>query len=321
MPNSANRFVNGAEAALQLDNLAGYLTGRNLAAGQVIVCGYAAAAASNIEPINFSKERALFVINELQRRGVQGELFSEPVGYGSVDLWGTNTSEENRIPNRRVRILIDGSFVTPETIKAAEPVTAIPGAGAAGPAATESPASAQSFKFPWIPLLFLLITAGLAALLFFLSRLTRKRKTEKTTAAPAVQKKAWEPAAVLSVAEQEPPAPAIQEKAWEPAAVLSVTEQEPPAPAIQETAPEPAAVLPVVIAPVLAPAMADIVVNLDEEIRLRAYELFTQAGCRHGYAESDWHTAVTEISAHYGAEGYHVYMADNSWWARRQAPI
>jgi hypothetical protein len=119
-PNSGNLFANQEQAMTHLDNLAKYLTGKNLNPGQIFVYGYAAAAVNDIEPLNLSRDRALCVINELQRRGVSENLFSEPVAYGSVDLWGGNTNEEDRIPNRRVRILLDGAFLTPTALKAAE---------------------------------------------------------------------------------------------------------------------------------------------------------------------------------------------------------
>jgi hypothetical protein len=34
-------------------------------------------------------------------------LFAEPIGFGSVDIWGNNERETGKIPNRRVRILVN----------------------------------------------------------------------------------------------------------------------------------------------------------------------------------------------------------------------
>ena len=115
-PNLSNLFVNGERASIQLDNLAKEISGKNIANGQILVYGYAANAQNNIDPIKLSRERAVFVINELRKRGIATELFSDPVGHGSVDTWGNNLSETDREPNRRVRILLAGVpvLVTPE---------------------------------------------------------------------------------------------------------------------------------------------------------------------------------------------------------------
>lgn len=107
MPDSSNRFVNQDEEMIHLDNIARYLKSRNLRPGQIHVHGYAAAAKNDIDPVDLSLERARFVISELQRRGVPGNLFSEPTAHGDVDLWGGNLDEEDRTPNRRVRIMLD----------------------------------------------------------------------------------------------------------------------------------------------------------------------------------------------------------------------
>jgi len=111
-PDSIDRFANEEQETIHLDNLAKYLLGRNLLPGQISVRGYAAMAHNDIDPMYLSTGRAIFVINELQRRGVPAELFSEPVGHGEVDLWGANITEEDRSPNRRVRIFIDGEMLT-----------------------------------------------------------------------------------------------------------------------------------------------------------------------------------------------------------------
>ena len=172
--NSSSRFVNEAEAAKQLDNLANYLKSRELASGQIIVHGYAANADNDIDPVKLSRDRALFVINELQRRGVAGNLFSEPVGYGAVNLWGRNTNEQERIPNRRVIILIDGSIITPEIImaepvKEPEPIQPV--------IVPEPTAKKAPIKFPWWIFLLLLL---LLLLILLLAR-RKKPKAEQST--------------------------------------------------------------------------------------------------------------------------------------------
>ena len=113
LPNSGNQFVNEEQAMIQLDNAADYLTAGDISPGKITVYGYAAAAANGIEPVNLSRDRALYVINELQKRGVAEDLFAEPIACGSVDLWGGNTGEKDRSLNRRVRILLDDTVLTP----------------------------------------------------------------------------------------------------------------------------------------------------------------------------------------------------------------
>jgi len=170
LPNSSNQLVNEERAMTQLDNLAKSLMDRNLFPGQIHVYGYAASAVNDIESTNLSRDRAVFVINELQKRGVPNELFSEPIAYGEVGLWGGNTNEDDRIPNRRVRVLVDDPLALndPEP----EPIIMIEYEEAA-----EEPVS----KFPWkIVLLLLLILALLAALLFFLLAKKRKSPAAKT---------------------------------------------------------------------------------------------------------------------------------------------
>jgi hypothetical protein len=272
--NSSSQFENERQASIQLDNLADYLKGKNLSPFQIIVYGYSAFAANDIDPLILSRERALFVINELQKRGVSRELFSDPVGYGSVDLWGSNTTEEDKIPNRRVRIVLDGNVITPVTIQAiepivepiiepvVEPVIESPIAEKEAVITQESPQSKQKVKFPWW-LILLALLAIIAALL--LSKLRKKPKTAK---------------------------PVTEEK-------------------------------PVIIAPIAAPVAvavavtSETIVNLDEEILFRSYELYLE---RNGQSEDrivDWYTAVQQICAKYEADGYQTYAADGSWWARR----
>ena len=180
MPNSSNQFVNQNRAAVQLDKLAKYLTDKNLVAGQICVYGYAAAAKNDIDPAVLSKDRALFVINELQKRGISKDLFSDPVAYGAVDLWGSNTNEANRIPNRRVRILVDGNLVTPAALKAEAPAAQTPSVDNTENTVKPANVTAESSsKFPWIILLILIILVILA-LLFFLLFKRRKNSNDIT---------------------------------------------------------------------------------------------------------------------------------------------
>ena len=121
MPNSSNRFVNEAQARRQLDDIARNLLSRDLSQGQIHVGGYAADARNEIDPVELSRNRALFVIQELQRRGVPAFLFSDPVANGAVNIWGDNINETRRSQNRRVRILLD-DIVIPAIVPTPEPV-------------------------------------------------------------------------------------------------------------------------------------------------------------------------------------------------------
>jgi len=285
LPNSGSRFVNETQAMIQLDNLARYLLGRDLSPGQIYVYGYAAFALNDVDPVRLSRERALFVISELQRRGVSGNLFSDPVAHGSVDLWGGNTNEEERSPNRRVRVVLDGNIVTPEIVRESEPEIVISAVEAREPTrdtATEKPSS----EFPWWLLLLLLL---IAALIYLLSR-RKKSPVEKpakpVTAKPAVK---TEPAQPVTAKPAEPVKPA-----------------EPAEPAVKAEPIKPAFVT------------SKKTVNLDEEIRLRAYEFYLERGSVDGDAEGDWYRALIDVSAKYKAAGYQVYFEDEYWWASLQ---
>ena len=156
LPNSSDSFVNEDHAIIQLDNLAKYLAGMNLTFARIYVIGYAAAALNDIKPADLSRDRALFIINKLQNHGLPYYLFSESVGLGEVDFWGDNTTEEERSPNRRVRILIKfdniGGEVTIHEISAYDD----PG---------------RPSGFPWkIFLIPVFVTILTAILLFFLKR-------------------------------------------------------------------------------------------------------------------------------------------------------
>jgi hypothetical protein len=263
LPNSGNRFVHEEEAFIQLNNVAQYLSNKNLIPGQIIVYGYAAYAPNDIESVDLSRERALFVMDELQKRGVSKDLFSDPVGYGSVYLWGNNASEDDRKLNRRVRILLDGESpmpITPEIIKA-ETKTVIPARVYQEPVAPKDTPKKSGFKFPWWILLAL-------ALLFLLLFLLLKKRSKKPI----------------------------------PKSSIANTQEQIPQ---KDTVPAPTV------------TMATSMVNLDEEIRLRAYELSQQRGGQDDYREQDWYNAVREISAWYKACGHSVFSKDGCWWASR----
>ena len=275
LPNSSSLFVNEEQAMVQLDNLAKYLTDNELIPGQVYVYGYAAFAMNDIEPVNLSRDRAFLVINELKKRGVPHHLFSDPVGHGSVDLWGSNTDEEGRSPNRRVRVMLGDKVLTPQTLLAAEPEIEIAiidiDEAVEAPIRQESAVPESKTKFPWWILLLPLLCIP-----FFLLK-NRKKADHKTPKPEKAPEKIKEPT----------PAPV-------------------PAPA---AVPANESVTPIVT--------STFTVNLEEEIRFRAYELYLR---RNGQSEDhyeDWCRAVFEISAKYEADGYQVYRENENWWARK----
>ena len=167
LPNSGDRFMNEPVAMIQLDNAARYLKGRNLIPGQIHVHGYAAAAKNDIKPMDLSMERALFVISELQKRGLASDLFSAPAAHGEVDLWGNNTTEAEKNPNRRVILLLDYYFPPA--------VAFIAGEGAVKP---ERPAHDSSSLF-WIIIILLLFLLGIALIAahFFLASQHKEKST------------------------------------------------------------------------------------------------------------------------------------------------
>ena len=194
MPNSGDRFINQKQADNQLDKIAEYLLARELVPGQIIVYGYSAVKDNDIDSEKLSRERALFVINELQKRGIPSDLLPEPVAFGEVALWGGNTNERDRILNRRVRVLLDGTILTPAIIEDAEPEIepeAEPEIAEeiieetiqdeAVIAVIEETAEEESSGFRWEFLLLLLLIPLIAAILFFL--LYRKKKTAGAAAA------------------------------------------------------------------------------------------------------------------------------------------
>jgi hypothetical protein len=266
MPNSGNRFENEEKAFIQLNKLALYLSNKNLLPGQIIVSGYAAYAPNDVKSVDLSKERAFTVIEELQKRGISKELFAEPVGYGAVYLWGTNTNENDRRLNRRVRVLLDGESPMPVTNEIISAETEPPGAVTRNSVivkektlAPEYESNDSIFKFPWwiIPLLALFLL-----LLLLINESSRKQ---------------------LKAKNEQPQTP-IKEDGHE------FTPKE---------------------------AVTTWMVNLDDEIRLRAYELSLERNGSGDYREQDWYNAVQEISAWYTACGHSVFSDGGYWWASR----
>jgi hypothetical protein len=266
MPNSADRFVNGEQASIQLDNLARYLSNIKLVPGQIIVYGYAAYAPNDINSVDLSKERAVFVINELQKRGISRVLFAEPVGNGSVYLWGDNANENDRKLNRRVRILLrdEPSVNVVRENRNMIMKTSVPDfIYNRGFSVAKEPPKQQSAKFPWW--ILVLLTLYLLFLFFLLFRRSRKQTHKE------------------GIVNAQPQ--------------TSETENAP------EFTPK--------------STVTTSTVNLDEEIRNRAYELSMQHYGLGDYKEQAWNKAVSEISALYTACGHSVYSDGESWWASR----
>jgi hypothetical protein len=281
LPNSAEEFVDEGRAKIQLDTVAKYLLDKKPGPGQIYVYGYTADVVNDIDSDDLSRARAQLVIDELRKRGVGQELFSAPVAYGPVNLWGNNVDEEDRVPNRRVRIVLDGAVLTPAVVAPVEPETKpvvepvepeiiISAADTSYAAEQDNVKDKSSFKFPWLILLLLL---ALAALLFLLSKLKRRSKKEKLASA--------EHLIIHSP-------PLVDDRS---------------------------AIIPVPVA--TSVTTSEMVVNLDEEIRFRAYELYL---LRYGQNEdeiNDWYRAVTEICGRYNASGYQTYQDNGSWWAKK----
>ena len=248
LPDSGNQFADERLAMEHLDNVANYLMNRNLSPGQIHVDGYAAVAANDIEPGNLSRERALFVINELQKRGIPEELFADPVAFGSVDFWGSNADENEKSLNRRVRIFLDGYFLTSGTFTSIDNEETTK---------HENVIYGKKSKSLWMLLfllLLLLITIALIILIIFLIlRCCKNSRTSK-----------------------------------EDNRLLAAYA-----------------------------ANGYVIVNLEEEIRRRAYELYLGRNGQNEDADIDWWKAVAEICARYEAAGYKAYTTQGCWWARR----
>jgi hypothetical protein len=301
-PNMGNRFVDERQASVQLDNLARFLLGKNLAAGQIYVYGYSADVPNDIDPETLSFDRANFIVNELIKRGVTQNLFSAPVAYGVTSNWNDNTIRDSLSPNRRVRILLLGETqvvitpelaeieIEPEIIIATYPDEIDTGETAEDIIITDDIYADDKPKseFPFIILLFLLIPL----LLLLLLALMRKKKQEKPKPAKTVKPKPVVEAE--PVAKPEPVAPPVTE----------------PEPAVK---PEPV-VVPPPAAPGRRPKSAQLIaaetesgLDLEELIRRRAYQHYEERGYTHGNHDADWYVAEEEILA-----WYELYKKDKS---------
>jgi hypothetical protein len=156
LPNSSSMFVNEVQAAIQLDDTAKYLISRNLRPGQVLVYGYTAEVANGVDSVGLSRDRALFVINELEKRGVSRDVFAIPIGHGQVNLWGNNSSEKDRSLNRRVRIFLNDAILRPDIMQNSESLI---------PSPIQYANEAARPKLPWW-LLFLALLAAAASVLY-----------------------------------------------------------------------------------------------------------------------------------------------------------
>jgi len=289
LPNSSDEFVNHSQAMVQLDNLAKFLLGRDLVPGQICVYGYAAVAENDIEPVNLSRDRALFVINELQKRGLPRTTFSDPIAYGEVSLWGSNTNEEDRIPNRRVRVLLDGTVLTPVTVKAAETELRTPVIDTTERAIPQKKETNSGLLWKYlIPMIIVFLILALILLMLFLAKHRKKSNAAVVQEAP-------------------PSAPPVVEKKPTPVVI-----EEKPAPIVKAEAPPP-------VVPVIVPEKKRVItVNLEEEIRLRAYEMYQERNGQDGNMDADWYRALPEICGKYERMGYEAYQEDGSWWARKE---
>ncbi|MCL2231393.1 MAG: OmpA family protein [Treponema sp.] len=304
-PNLSDRFVNETRAGAQLDNIANYLKNKELTAGQIHIYGYAAHAMVDIDLFVLSVERANFILNELVKRGVSRDLFASPIGYGATSVWGNNTSEEARYLNRRVRVVLDGTILTPEITTVieieAEPEPELQIA-AKEPVVKEK----TEFKFPLWPLLFLLLLP-----LFFLLFRKRDKKPKEKKERPAAPPKVKP--APAPVAEKTPAPQHV------PQAASVVTPVSAP---VAEKTPEPQPVVPPVLKPQTAPADAPVetvvdIVDLEEIIRKRAYYYFLGHCDQYWNMDEDWYTALPKVRAEYERNGYQTYIENGTWWAKK----
>jgi hypothetical protein len=198
LPNNGSQFVNQDQAMIQLDDMAKYLIKKNPGAGRISVYGYAADVANDIDSITLSRDRALFVMDELQKRGLSGDLFADPVACGPVDEWGNNADEEHRGPNRRVRILVEGIIQTPAIVRSDEPEPEpepMPVKWEEPLVAQEEAAEESSSPFPWW-LLLLLLLALLAVLLLLAFKRKKSSASEPAPPQASPVQKTAEPKAV-----------------------------------------------------------------------------------------------------------------------------
>jgi len=105
MPDSSDIFEDEKNANSQLDEWANTLKNSELSKGQIRVEGFTADVENGIDPVKLSKDRALFIINELEKRGVSPSFFSEPVGHGATTKYSDKLIPESMKENRRAILI------------------------------------------------------------------------------------------------------------------------------------------------------------------------------------------------------------------------
>ena len=161
-PNLSDKFADEAQTIIYLDNLANELKRREITEGQIHVYGYVADYQNDIDPVQLSHDRALFIIGELEKKGLPSAQFSNRTDFDPVGLWGDNLTEDGRKPNRRVRVVIDPSMsiVMAESPEPLIPVVNKQGLDEANNEISSGETSSSGFGFPWwlpIPIIVLAI--------------------------------------------------------------------------------------------------------------------------------------------------------------------
>jgi hypothetical protein len=150
-PNQSEFYVEPERVSRQLDELAEELKQLVLNDGQIHVSGYTAMVENDIDDITLSEARARKIIGELQGRGIPPSLFAQPLAKGSTFVWGANTSESERGPNRRVTLFVD-KMDPPQVI------------------VEEPPSDEPVSSFPWWMLIVLLIIIVIAGVIWLIAK-------------------------------------------------------------------------------------------------------------------------------------------------------
>jgi hypothetical protein len=58
--------------------------------------------------------------------------------------------------------------------------------------------------------------------------------------------------------------------------------------------------------------------HIDEDIRLRAHEIYLERGGQDGDADGDWHRAVTDVCAKNESAGLKTYFDGEYWRTSKQ---
>lgn len=313
-PNSSSQFEDPAQAKIHLDAVAQYIKDKEIIPRQIYVYGYTADVNNGIDPVQLSINRALFVIQELQKRGIPGDLFADPVGHGPVDLWGDNTNESDRRPNRRARILVENVLLTLDMVTGTateekpfkdqpeKPLQKKPEKPAKKP--PKEPSEQWHFPklqlpqvhlpFPWW--LLLLVLPVIAAVMLLAKRIKdapakpKQPKPEKPAPAP-------KPEPVFA----QKPEPVFEQKP-EPPPVARQSFQPEPAPVFEKAKPLP------FFAKKAEPPKEKIKVLGEEEIRRHAYVQYERRNGQNGDAAGDWFYSICELTAKYQALGFRVIL-------------